>query len=247
MPMRDVFICHASADKDTYARPLAAALSRRAVSVWLDEAEIRPGTSIVDAINDGLRYARFVTPILTEEFIGRDWPRRELNAAFIKEVATRRVVVLPILAVDQDLFFTRYPLLSDKLYLNWANGVERVAQEISELFGRSAALEWHYDHPHDHVGIVWVTVLHQPANASVQHRLTLRWGAYIRHVAWTPGGVEPISFIHHKTNPDLVTLHASIEPAAIVTFGQGQPPRGQVRNIDEGWTRTSGGEWPGNL
>jgi hypothetical protein len=108
-----------------------------------------------------------VTPIITEEFIGRDWPRRELNAAFVKEVATRRVVVLPILAADQELFFTRYLLLS---------------------------------------------VLHQPANASAQHRLTLRWGAYIRHVEWTPGGVAPISFIHHKTNPDLVTLHASVEP-----------------------------------
>jgi hypothetical protein len=247
MPVRDVFICHASADKDTHARPLAAALSRRAISVWLDEAEIRPGTSIIDAINEGLTHARFVTPIITEEFIGRDWPRRELNAALTREVGMRQVVVLPVLAADREMYFARYPLLSDKLYLNWDNGPDYVAEEISSLFARSPEREWHYEHPHDHVGIVWVTVLHQPVNVSVQHRLTLRWGAYLRIVEWIPEGLEPTSFIHHKTNPDLVTLHVSVKPEAIVTFGQGQPPRGQVRNIDEGWTRTAGGEWPGNL
>jgi len=58
MPIRDVFICHASADKETHARPLAAALLRRAISTWMDEAEIRPGGSILDAINEVLTHLR---------------------------------------------------------------------------------------------------------------------------------------------------------------------------------------------
>jgi hypothetical protein len=36
----DVFICHASEDKDTVARPLADALTVRGWSVWLDELEL---------------------------------------------------------------------------------------------------------------------------------------------------------------------------------------------------------------
>ncbi|SRR6266498_3171236 len=247
MPIRDVFICHASADKETHARPLAAALLRRAISTWMDEAEIRPGGSILDAINEGLALARFVTPIITEAFIARDWTRHELNAAFTREVTARRVIVLPVLATDRDAYFARYPLLADKLYLDWHNGPEQLAEEISQLFGRRPQPEWHHDHPQQHVGNVWVTVLHGAAKRGVEHRLTLRWGPYIRVIHWTPTGLEPISFVHHKTNPDVVTLHASVDPPAIVTFGQGQPPRGHVENVDEGWTRTAGGEWPGHL
>jgi hypothetical protein len=245
--MRDVFVCHASADKASHARPLAEALSRRAISVWLDEAEIRPGDSIIDSLNEGLTNSRFVSPIITEEFMSRDWTRKELNAAFTREVTTRKVVILPILAANRDVYFARYPLLSDKLYLNWENGPDYVAEEISRLFGRRSGSEWHYDHPREHLGIVWVTVLHEQTNISVEHRLTLRWGPYIRVVKWTPEGMEPISFVHHKSNPDVVTLHASVDPPAIVTFGQGQPPRGHALSIDEGWTRSAGGEWPGNL
>jgi TIR domain len=247
MPIRDVFICHASADKETHARPLAAALARRAISTWMDEAEIGPGDSILDAINEGLRLARFVTPIITEAFLARDWTRRELNAAFTIEVTARRVIVLPILATDRDLYFARYALLADKLYLSWDNGPEQLADEISQLFARQPQPEWHHHHPQQHVGIVWVTVLHEAVNAGLEHQLTLRWGPYTRIVHWTPQGLEPVSFVHHKTNPDVVTLHASVEPAAVVTFGQGQPPRGHVVNVDEGWTRSAGGEWPGHL
>jgi TIR domain len=247
MPIRDVFICHASSDKETHARPLAAALSRRAISTWMDEAEIRPGGSIIDAINEGLGLARFVTPIITEAFMARDWTRRELNAAFTLEMTARRVIVLPILAADRDLYFARYPLLADKLYLDWENGPERLADEVSQLFARAPQPEWHHQHPQEHVGIVWVTVLHEAHNVGVEHRLTLRWGPYIRNVHWTPPSVEPVSFVHHKINPDVVTLHASVDPPATVTFGQGQPPRGHAINIDEGWTRSAGGEWPGHL
>jgi hypothetical protein len=48
--------------------------------------------------------------------------------------------------------------------------------------------------------------------------------------------------VHHKTNSDSITLHASIEPASIVTFGVGPAPDGGrfAENIDEGWSRAAG-------
>jgi hypothetical protein len=39
----DVFICHASEDKETVARPLAAALQARGWTVWLDELKLQIG------------------------------------------------------------------------------------------------------------------------------------------------------------------------------------------------------------
>lgn len=247
MPARDIFICHAHLDKITYARPLVDALNKRGVSCWLDEAELLPGVSLIDAINDGLATAQFVLVVITENFLQRNWTQRELNAALSREIRMGIVVVIPILATDHDAYIRRYPLLEDKIYLEWSMGVEPLVNRISSMFGREPATEWHHDHPRDHVGLVWVRVLPSPDMLDREHIMTLRWGPYIKQAKFTPKQATPISFLHHKTNPDVVTLHVQIEPQSIVTFGQGVPPDQPPINIDEGWTRTSGGSFPGHL
>ena len=247
MPERDIFLCHAHLDKVTHARPLVAALNKRGISCWVDEAELLPGVSLIDAVNDGLATARFVLVIITENFLQRNWTQRELNAALSREIRMGTVVVIPILATDPDAYIKRYPLLEDKIYLGWSTGVESLADKIAGMFGREPATEWHHDHPRDHVGLVWVRVLPSTDMLGREHSMTLRWGPYIRQVRFTPQQAIPISFLHHKTNPDVVTLHVQIEPQSIVTFGQGVPPDQPPVNIDEGWTRTSGGNFPGHL
>ena len=47
MLSRDVFICHADADKIAYVTPLEAELNSVGVSCWVDKGQIRPGDSIV--------------------------------------------------------------------------------------------------------------------------------------------------------------------------------------------------------
>lgn len=223
MPARDIFICHAHLDKITYARPLVDALNKRGVSCWLDEAELLPGVSLIDAINDGLATAQFVLVVITENFLQRNWTQRELNAALSREIRMGIVVVIPILATDHDAYVQRYPLLEDKIYLEWSMGVKPLANRISSMFGREPATEWHHDHPSDHVGLVWIRVLPSADMLDREHIMTLRWGPYIKRVKFTPEQATPISFLHHKTNPDVVTLHVQIEPESIVTFGQGVP------------------------
>ena len=100
MPERDLFLCHAHLDKVTHVRPLVAALNKRGVSCWVDEAELLPGVSLIDAVNDGLATARFVLVIITENFLQRNWTQRELNAALSREIRMGTVVVIPILATD---------------------------------------------------------------------------------------------------------------------------------------------------
>lgn len=247
MPTRDVFLCHAHLDKITHVRPLVEALNRRGISCWVDEAELLPGASLIDTINDGLATAQFVLLVITENFLQRNWTQRELNAALSREIRTGVVVVIPILATDHEAYVQRYPLLEDKIYLEWPAGVEPLADRISSLFAREPAAEWHHEHPQDHIGLVWVRVLPSAEMLGREHSMTLRWGPYIRQVKFTPRLVIPISFLHHKTSPDVVTLHVQIDPQSIVTFGQGIPPDQPAVNIDEGWTRTAGGYFPGHL
>ncbi len=77
------------------------------------------------------------------------------------------------------------------------------------------------------------------------HRLTARWGPYFRHVEVPALGLDPVSFVHHKTQPDAHTLHVSVDPPAIVTFGQGAAPDRPGLSIDEGWQRAAGWSFPG--
>jgi len=151
------------------------------------------------------------------------------------------------LDTGRQAYVQRYPLLEDKIYLDWSDGVETLATRISDLFSREPATEWHHDHPQEYVGLVWVRVLPAAGTTGREYSMTLRWGPYIKHVKFWPQSAFPVSFLHHKTNPDLVTLHLHIEPESIVTFGQGIPPDQPALNIDEGWTRTSGGYFPGHL
>jgi hypothetical protein len=247
MPARDVFLCHAHLDKVTHVRPLVNALNMRGVSCWVDEAELLPGVSLIDAINEGLATAQFVLVIITGNFLRRNWTQRELNAALSREIRTGSVVVIPILAIDPNAYMQRYPLLEDKIYLDWSEGVESLADRISGLFGREPSPEWHYNHPREHVGLVWVRVVPKHEMLGTEHSMTLRWGPYIRRIKFTPKSPSPMSFLHHKTNPDVVTLHVQIDPPSTVTFGQGSPPDQPPVNMDEGWTRTSGGHFPGHL
>ena len=55
----DVFISHASEDKEAVARPLRDALTRRGITVWLDETQMRIGHSRRRRIDDGIRSSRF--------------------------------------------------------------------------------------------------------------------------------------------------------------------------------------------
>jgi len=50
----DVFICHASEDKDDVAVPLARTLEDAGLLVWLDKHEIKLGDSLREKIDEGL-------------------------------------------------------------------------------------------------------------------------------------------------------------------------------------------------
>ena len=69
MMQHDVFICHASEDKDAVARPLAEALREWHLDVWYDEFSMKVGDSLREAIDRGLASCRYGVVIVSPAFL----------------------------------------------------------------------------------------------------------------------------------------------------------------------------------
>lgn len=139
-PSRDVFVCHASEDKDAIVFPLSRGFEEADITYWYDEAEIQWGDSITQKVNEGLRKSRFALVIMSTTSARKSWPSRELNALINQEASSGEVRILPLLVGDdhevQDILDS-YPLLNDKLYLRWSNDVNEVVNAILIRLGRS--------------------------------------------------------------------------------------------------------------
>lgn len=74
----DVFISHASEDKDAIARPLAEELRRRGLRVWYDEFVLEVGDSLSEKIDEGLAASHHGVVVLSPKFFEKDWSKKEL-------------------------------------------------------------------------------------------------------------------------------------------------------------------------
>ncbi|MCX7072100.1 MAG: DUF1883 domain-containing protein [Gammaproteobacteria bacterium] len=130
----DVFISHASEDKDDVVRPLAIALQRENLKVWYDEFELRIGDSLRRKIDQGLANSRVGLVVLSQSFISKGWTNYELDGIVTKSVSGEQVL-LPIwhnISKQQVIAFS--PSLADKVARNTlTHTVEEIAKEIAEL------------------------------------------------------------------------------------------------------------------
>ena len=65
----DVFISHASEDKEDVVRPLAKSLKEKGISVWYDEFELKIGDSLRRKIDQGLSKSRFGIVVISRAFM----------------------------------------------------------------------------------------------------------------------------------------------------------------------------------
>lgn len=141
----DVFISHASEDKVEVAVPLAEALQRAGLLVWLDRQELRIGDSLREKIDEGLANSKFGVVILSPSFLAKGWTRRELNGLFAIEDAAGRKVILPVWYQVDNVMLARYsPILADRLAANVAEGIPAVASSIIQVViepGSGASVE----------------------------------------------------------------------------------------------------------
>ena len=128
----DVFISHASEDKDAFVRPLAEAIARRGVKVWYDEFVLKVGYSLRRSIDRGLANSKYGIVVLSSAFFERNWPQYELDGLVTKETSSGGKVILPIWQkVSKDEVIRYSPTLADKLALN--TGVQSLAEIVEAI------------------------------------------------------------------------------------------------------------------
>jgi hypothetical protein len=134
-PSFDVFICHASEDKEGVARPLATALKERGLNVWIDEFQLTMGDSLRRKIDEGLRSSRFGVVILSPSFFQKSWPQWELDGLVDRELSSSDKVVLPVWHEVDHEDVAQYSLsLAEKLAARTSDGIKRVADEVERAF-----------------------------------------------------------------------------------------------------------------
>lgn len=130
----DVFISHASEDKDEVVRPLANALKEKGVTVWYDEFEMRIGDSLRRKIDKGLANSRFGIVVISRDFIKKGWTNYELDGIMTRAVSGEQIM-LPIWHnITKQEVMDYSPSLADKVARNTAvNTVEEIAEEIRNV------------------------------------------------------------------------------------------------------------------
>jgi hypothetical protein len=130
----DVFISHASEDKEVVVRPLANALRDQGLNVWYDEFELRIGDSLRRKIDLGLANSRVGLVVLSQSFISKGWTNYELDGIVTRSV-TGEQILLPIwhnISKREVIEFS--PSLADKVARSTAtHTVEEISEEIAEL------------------------------------------------------------------------------------------------------------------
>ena len=126
----DLFICHASEDKENFVRPLAVALLGKNLKVWYDEITLTLGDSLQKSIDRGLKDSRFGVVVLSHDFFAKDWPQRELDGLVALERNGRKVI-LPIWHnLTRDDVCRYSPTLAGRIAALSSDGIATVVTKI---------------------------------------------------------------------------------------------------------------------
>ena len=110
----DVFISHASEDKDRVVTPLANALRNRGLSVWFDRFELRIGDSLRRKIDSGISRSRFGIVVLSPAFFAKGWPQYELDGLVTMAVSGKQVLLPLWHGVSKDEVVGQSPSLAEQ-------------------------------------------------------------------------------------------------------------------------------------
>lgn len=132
------FLCHASEDKDRFARPFAAALRAAGVDVFLDEWEVLPGDSLPQKIFDvGLKDAEVIIAILSPASVTKPWVSAELDVAVIKKIDGEVRLIPVILDLNKALIPESLRALRWVRVPDVSNFGEQLGEVLDVIFSRN--------------------------------------------------------------------------------------------------------------
>lgn len=130
----DVFISHASEDKESFVKPLVIALQEAGYKVWYDEFTLKVGDSLRRSIDNGLKNSRFGVVVFSSAFFEKNWTQYELDGLVDQEMNGHKVI-LPIWhLVTKDQVQNYSPSLADKKAINSSlSTIEEIISQLSEV------------------------------------------------------------------------------------------------------------------
>src|SRR5262245_31870275 len=96
-----VFLSHANEDKE-FVRRLARDLRRFGASVWVDEAVMRIGDSLLEKIKSGLQDVTHLGVVLSPHSVASQWVKREVELALHPDEGPA-LKLLPIVIAECEL------------------------------------------------------------------------------------------------------------------------------------------------
>ena len=132
----DVFISHASEDKDAVVRALAHALDEEhGLRVWYDEFELRIGDSLRRKIDAGISRSRFGVVVLSQAFFAKNWSQYELDGLVVREMSGGKQIILPLWHnISKNEIIEQSPSLADKVALQTATStIDEIAEQIAAV------------------------------------------------------------------------------------------------------------------
>ncbi len=132
----DIFVSHASEDKNEIVRPLAKMLIAKGYSVWYDEISLKLGDSLRKNIDNGLGSSKYGVVILSPNFFEKNWPEYELNSLVQLELDRGEKCILPIWHnIDKTTVIKYSAALADKVADVSTLGLEKLCERISDVVG----------------------------------------------------------------------------------------------------------------
>lgn len=135
--MYDVFLCHASEDKEKIVEPLYQELSKLGIHAFYDAKEIGWGDSLIGVINRALLKSKYVIAVMTDNSVGKAWPQQEINSVLNGDISGGTKRLLPLVCGDKENILSNNFLMNDKLYVEWKDNPQEIAKKVQELLAQN--------------------------------------------------------------------------------------------------------------
>lgn len=134
----DVFISHATEDKEDFVRPLSDALTNLGYRVWYDEFTILVGDGLRRAIDKGILNSRYGIVVLSKAFFKKGWANYELDGLLQIDIDNMdEGMILPIwYNINRKDVVSYSSSLANKYAINTdGKNIDQILKELEKKLG----------------------------------------------------------------------------------------------------------------
>lgn len=134
----DIFISHASEDKDDFVRSLRQELADLGLDVWYDEDQLGMGDDLRGALDEGLVRSQYSVVVLSKHYFAKKWPKAELSASVSMDSLGQKVILPIMYGINHEDVMAESPLLGAKYISSSASQtIPEIAEEIYQEVANS--------------------------------------------------------------------------------------------------------------